>query len=83
MECCRNSSASKIKKGELSSVVKSTSGDGYYFVRLLDSNETQVSYEYIKIILTTFDSQLKQVIDSDQVKEYIDIPKSTNNKQEG
>lgn len=74
--------ASKLKKGEVSSVVKSTSGDGYYFVRLLDSNATQVNYEYIKIPLTTFDSRLKQIIDNNQVNEYIDIPKSTNKKQE-
>lgn len=74
--------AAKLKKGEVSPVVKSISGDGYYFVRLIDVNQTQVNYEYVEIPLTTFDSQLKKIISSNEVKEYIDIPKSTI-KQEG
>lgn len=78
-----STAAAKLKKGEVSTVVKSISGDGYYFVRLIDVNQTQVSYEYIEIPLTTFDTQLKKIIDSNKVQEYIDIPKSATTKQEG
>lgn len=74
--------ATKLKKGETSPVVKSTSGDGYYFVRLVDANQTQVKYEYIRVALTTFDTQLSEIIDSGGVTEYIDIPSSSTTKQE-
>ncbi|MEP7205245.1 MAG: SurA N-terminal domain-containing protein [Candidatus Saccharibacteria bacterium] len=50
--------AGTLKRDETSGAVKSTTGDGYYFIRLLDSNDTQVSYEYIQVPLTEFDQQL-------------------------
>ncbi|MEI7918557.1 MAG: SurA N-terminal domain-containing protein [Candidatus Saccharibacteria bacterium] len=69
--------ASKLTKGQVSLAFKSTSGDGYYFVKLIDSNDTQVSYEYIKVPLTAFDSALSAVIKSGKVNKYISIPDST------
>ncbi len=65
--------ANKLKKLQLSSVIKSTIGDGYYFVRLLDINDTQVSYEYIQIPLTAFTKDLNNIIDSNKVKKYISV----------
>jgi len=67
------SAAIKLKKNHISSVIKSTLGDGYYVIRLLGSNSTQVSYEYIHIPLTAFTSALDGVISSGKVKEYITI----------
>jgi hypothetical protein len=69
--------ASNLTKGEVSSVIKSTTGDGYYFIRLLDSNSTQVNYEFIQIPLTVFNAELKQLTDQGKVKEYITISKTT------
>lgn len=66
--------ASKLKIGQITNVIKSTSGDGYYFVRLIEINETQVSYEYVKVSLTEFSKSLDNVINSDKVKKYISIP---------
>ena len=66
--------ATKLEKGTISAVIKSTTGEGYYFVRLLDVNETQVSYEYVHIPLTVFAKQLKEVKDQNKVSEYISIP---------
>lgn len=66
--------AAKLKKKQFSSVIKSTMGDGYYVVRLIDSNETQVSYEYIKVALTEFAKSLNGIIDSGKVQKYISIP---------
>ena len=65
--------AAKLTKGQLSSVVRSTTGDGYYFLRLVDINDSQVNYEYIHIPLTTFTNDLQGVIDEGKVKKYISL----------
>jgi len=39
--------ALKLKIGQVSDSIKSTNGDGYYFVKLTGLNDTQVNYEYI------------------------------------
>jgi hypothetical protein len=66
--------ASKLQKGQISSVIKSTTGEGYYYIKLLDINDTQVNYEYVHIPLTTFTKDLQAVKDQKKVKEYIAIP---------
>jgi len=66
--------AAKLEKGTISAVIKSTTGEGYYFVKLLDVNDTQVSYEYVHIPLTVLTKQLKEVKDQDKVNVYISIP---------
>lgn len=69
--------AAKLQKGEVSPVVKSTTGDGYYYVRLLDINDTQVNYDYVHIPLTNFAKTVTQT----QSSEYIKIPDvSTTNE---
>lgn len=68
-----SAAASKLTKGQTSAPVKSSKGDGYYILRLLDINDSQVSYEYINIPLTIFQSQLDQVKSSGKVKMYINI----------
>ena len=65
--------ATKLNKAQASGVIKSTTGDGYYVIRLLDINETQVSYEYIQIPLTAFANSLSKIIDTAKVKKYIEI----------
>lgn len=65
--------AVKLKKSEVSSVIKSSIGEGYYFVRLLDINDSQVSYDYIQVPLKTFNESLKSVTDSNKVKKYIAV----------
>ncbi|MDB5161895.1 MAG: Peptidylprolyl isomerase [Candidatus Saccharibacteria bacterium] len=74
--------AAKLQKGGISPVVRSTTGDGYYFVKLIDSNDTQVNYEFIHIPLTAFKTQLDKIVKSDGgVKEYITIPDVTTTKE--
>jgi hypothetical protein len=70
--------AAQLKKGGISSVVKSTTGDGYYFVKLIDSNETQVNYEYIHIPLSVFSKQVAGLKSADKVTHYITIPEVAN-----
>ncbi len=66
--------AAKLSKGQITAVpVKSSHGDGYFIIRLIDINDTQVNYEYINIPLTTFTSDLNNIINSDKLKQYIKI----------
>lgn len=65
--------AVKLTKLQVSSVIKSTIGDGYYFIRLLDSNDDQVNYEYIQIPLTAFTNSLNNIVNTKKVDEYINI----------
>lgn len=69
--------ATKLQKNQISSVIKSTTGEGYYFIKLLDSNDTQVNYEYVHIPLTIFAKDLANASEQSKVKEYITIPKVT------
>ncbi|MEP6710102.1 MAG: SurA N-terminal domain-containing protein [Candidatus Saccharibacteria bacterium] len=68
-----STAALKLQKGQTSPVVESTTGDGYYFVRLLDVTDTQLSYEYIKIPLTTFRTTVASLKKDGKVKEYISV----------
>ncbi|NTW62083.1 hypothetical protein HGB25_01570, partial [Candidatus Saccharibacteria bacterium] len=59
--------ASKLTRNGLSPVIKSTKGDGYYIVKLLDVSDIQVSYEYIQSPLTAFTDSLNGVISSGKI----------------
>lgn len=65
--------AAKLNKGQNSTVVKSTNGDGYYIVRLIDSTNEQISYEYVKVSLGSFVKSLKELKDQGKIIEYIKI----------
>lgn len=65
--------AAKLVKGAVSPVIKSTTGEGYYYLKLLDSNDTQVNYEYVHIPLTVFMKKLQAVKDQKKVQEFIKI----------
>jgi len=67
--------AAKLQKGQISPLIKSTTGEGYYYIKLLDINETQVNYEYVHIPLTAFAKQLEAAKNNEKTKVYITIPK--------
>ncbi len=73
--------AALLQKGQTSPVIKSTTGDGYYYVKLIDSNDTQVNFEYVHIPLTVFAKQVAGIKDNNKVKEYISIPDVDATKQ--
>jgi hypothetical protein len=66
--------AQKLEKNQVSKAIKATSGDGYYYVKLIDKNDTQVRYEYIQIPLNTFQEDLEKAKTSNKISEYISIP---------
>lgn len=66
--------AATLEKGKTSDAFKSSSGDGYYIVRLLDSdNDGRISYAYIKIPLTVFKHRLESLRKEDKISEFIDV----------
>lgn len=77
--------AAKLTKGAISPVIKSTTGEGYYYLKLLDSNDTQVNYEYVHIPLTVFMKKLQAVKDQKKVHEFIKITEvnTTPTNQQG
>ena len=68
--------ASKLEKGKASVIFKSDNGDGYYLIKLIDINDTQVNYQYVKVALTKFDSNLKKIEKDGKINYLISIPKS-------
>ena len=69
-----STAAAELEKGEISGAVRTTTGDGYYFVKLIDKTDTQVSYEYLKIPLTEFNTRLTQLRADGKIQEFISIP---------
>jgi hypothetical protein len=69
--------AAKLKTGEFSAFFRSSDGsferNGYYVVQLVESNDKQVSYNYIRIPLTVLNEQLKTLAKNDKIQEYIDV----------
>jgi hypothetical protein len=64
----------------VSSVIRSTTGDGYYFVKLLEKTDTQLEYVSLKIPLTEFDKRLEALRQAGRVHEYIKIPRLNDPK---
>jgi hypothetical protein len=57
----------------VSSVIRTTAGDGYYFVKVIAHSDTQVNYEFLRIPLTQFNTQLAALKKAGKVHEYISI----------
>lgn len=66
--------AAKLNKGQVSGVVQPSTGEGYYYIKLLDSNDAQVSYEYIQIPLTVFAERIRGFESSNGITYYISVP---------
>ena len=67
------SEVAKLEQGKVSGVIKSSTDDGYYFVRVLNKNDTQVNFAYLHIPLTKFNNDLAQLKKNDKITEYIKI----------
>ena len=65
--------AAKLEKGQVSKAIQTPSGDGYYYVTLLDENDTQVQYAYIHVPLTAFNKQLEAAKKDDKLNYLISV----------
>lgn len=69
--------AAKLQKDQLSGFFRSTSGDGYYVVQLVESNDKQLSYNFLRIPLTALSDQLKALEKNKKIQEYITVKQAS------
>lgn len=74
--------AAKLSKGQVSTAIKATSGNGYYYVKLVDSNDSQVQYEYIHVPLKEFDAKLAQVEKDKKLTQFIKIEDTATTQED-
>jgi len=68
--------ASKLELNQVSPIFRSTSGDGYYVVKLLQKdNNGRISYASLKVPLTVFDKRLEALKTSHKISEFITVTK--------
>ncbi len=72
--------ALKLQKGQVSQAIKTTAGDGYYYVKLLDTNETQLQYAYIHVPLSKFQTQLAEIEKGNKLSYFITIDRISETK---
>jgi len=65
--------AQKLSKGQISTVIKPTSGNGYYYVKLDDSNDSQIQYEYIFVPLKDFTQKLAAIKQEGKLQTFIKV----------
>lgn len=73
--------AAKLTKGQVSTAIKTTSGNGYYYVKLVDVNDSQVQYEYVHVPLSEFTAKLAQIEKDNKLTKFIKIEEDTTNQQ--
>lgn len=71
------SDVARLSSGVISPVIKSTTDDGYYIVKVIDKNDKQVNFAYIHIPLKQLRSQFDAIAAQNKIHEYITVPKST------
>ena len=67
--------------GQVSKPSETTTGDAYYIIKTTGKTADSVSYEYIKIPLTEFDTKLSALRKDDKVNYFISI-KDANDEEE-
>ena len=67
----RASEAFRLEPGQESGKFVSMNGDGYYFVKLIDKNDTGVNFVSIKVPFTEFAKRFTALREDDKITEYI------------
>ena len=70
--------AAELSPGGVSEKFVSNNGDGYYFVKLVEKNEDDVSYVSIKVPFKKLTEKIQQIRKEGKVKEYIDLSDSAS-----
>ena len=69
----RSDVAYSMQPGQLSGILTSSNGDGYYIIYLREKAESKVDYVSIRIPFTEFDKRLNNVREENRVEEFIKI----------
>ncbi len=76
----RASEAAKLEPGESSGKFASMSGDGYYFVKLVSKNDTQVNFVSIRIPFSEFSKRFDKLSTENKISEYITLDVTNENE---
>lgn len=68
-----SSKAIDLQKGQIYNSFKPLAGDGYYFIKNIESTDTKIHYQYLKIPLTKFNDKVAELEKSNKVQYYINI----------
>lgn len=78
----RASEAFKLEPGQESGRFVSMNGDGYYFVKLIKKNESEVNFVSIKVPFTEFKTRFDKLREDNKINEYINpAPEPANTEQ--
>ena len=69
----RVADVASLNKNEVSGAIKSTTDDGYYFVRVIEKSGNQVNFLYLHIPLTKFADDFAKLKKAHKISEYITI----------
>lgn len=69
----RAAEAFKLEPNQQSGRFVSASGDGFYFVKLIAKNDTEVNFVSIKVPFTEFMNRMDALRNEDKIQEYITI----------
>ncbi len=72
-----------LEPGQVSERFLSNNGDGYYYVKLVEKNDTQVNYNSLKIAFSEFDQMVEELYVQDKVHVYIDLDKDNEDIIDG
>ncbi|MBR3263945.1 SurA N-terminal domain-containing protein [Candidatus Saccharibacteria bacterium] len=79
----RSDVAYTMQPGQLSGILTSSNGDGYYIIYLREKAESRVNYVSINIPFTEFERRLKNVREENRVLEYIKVGDEAAANQSG
>ncbi|MDO4527006.1 MAG: SurA N-terminal domain-containing protein [Candidatus Saccharibacteria bacterium] len=74
----RAAEAMKLEPGAQSGKFISVSGDGYYFVKLIAKNDTEVNFVSIKVPFTEFSADFQSLQESGKISEFITLTTPEN-----
>lgn len=74
----RATEAMKLEPGQSSGKFISMNGDGYYFVKLIKKNDTEVNFVSIKVPFTEFEKRFAKLQEEDKIHEYIEVGEAEN-----
>lgn len=69
----RAAAAARLEPGQSSGKFISMSGDGYYFVKLVNKTDTQVNFVSIKVPFSKFSEQFEDLQEEGKIAEYITL----------
>ena len=69
----RASDVADLEKDVTSKVMRSVTSDGYYYVRVVEKTDKQVSFAFLHIPLMEFKDSLVEMKEKGKIKDYISI----------